>query len=261
MTAWRLPAPLFFIVHLNISMTTSVPNSFNPEELAKMLKDAPKEAELGRNDSDRPDTYHDRSQETVERIASEAIDYASERCSGPMVHKVMAALIMSNMIDWHSRMHGIILMTRTVVKTVLLAGLVILANFRLLWISCLKSIWVMTISSPLLTDVTRLYKFCLRYRAPTGAFLPYCSIFTPSMTVMTAWSRIRDFSRYEINADGVVRIRHNQREPYYRDNGGKIMSLMSPDGPHPFYQLVSDTQGLCAITRDKLLEFALDRTD
>ena len=109
MRAWRLPAPLFFIVHSNISMTTSVPNSFNPEELAKMLKDAPKEAELGRDHSDRPVTYHDMSQETVERIASEAIDYASERSSGPMVHKVMAAMIISNMINWHSRMHGVIL--------------------------------------------------------------------------------------------------------------------------------------------------------
>ena len=89
----RLPAPLSLIVQFEITMTTSVPNSFNPDELAKMLKDAPKEAELRRNDSDRPETYHDRSQETVERIAAEAIEYASERCSGPMVHKVMAAMI------------------------------------------------------------------------------------------------------------------------------------------------------------------------
>ncbi len=81
------------------------------------------------------------------------------------------------------------------------------------------------------------------------------------MTTMTTWSRIRDFSRYQINSDGVVRIKPKQTEAYYRDRGGEIVPLMSPDGPHPFYHLVSDTQGLCAITRDKLLEFALDRTD
>ena len=81
------------------------------------------------------------------------------------------------------------------------------------------------------------------------------------MAVMTTWSRIRDFSRYEINADGVVRIRHNQRALYYKDHGGELVPLLGSDGPYPFYHLVSDTQGLCVITRDKLLEFALDRTD
>ena len=75
------------------------------------------------------------------------------------------------------------------------------------------------------------------------------------------WSRIRDFSRYEINTDGVVRIKPGQTDFYYKDHGGELVPLLVPDGPHPFYQLVSDTQGLCAITRDKLLEFALDRTD
>ena len=82
------------------------------------------------------------------------------------------------------------------------------------------------------------------------------------MTNKITWSRIRDFSRYEINADGVVRIRHNQRAPYYRDHGGETMPLMSPDGPCPYYRLSSDTQGLCVIPKADLLDnFAIDFTD
>ena len=81
------------------------------------------------------------------------------------------------------------------------------------------------------------------------------------MTTDTTWSCIRDFSRYQINVDGEVRIKPGQTDFYYKDHGGELVPLLAPDGPYPSYHLVSDTQGLCVITRDKLLEFALDRTD
>ena len=79
------------------------------------------------------------------------------------------------------------------------------------------------------------------------------------MITKNIWSRIRDFSRYQINDDGVVRIKPNQTGVYYRDHGGELVPLMPPDGPHPYYHLVSDTQGLCVITKALLLDkFALD---
>ena len=90
-------------------MTTSVPNSFNPEDLAKMLESAPKEADLGRAVTENSDTTHDFSEETVSNIADEALDYASERSHGPLVHKVMVCKIICNMIEWHSKMHSVIL--------------------------------------------------------------------------------------------------------------------------------------------------------
>ena len=71
------------------------------------------------------------------------------------------------------------------------------------------------------------------------------------MTTELTWSRIQDFSRYQINDDNVVRTKAD----------GKLVPLMAPDSSHPFYHLVSDTQGLCAITQARLSELALDRTD
>ena len=82
------------------------------------------------------------------------------------------------------------------------------------------------------------------------------------MTNKITWSRIIDFSRYQINADGEVRIKPGQTDFYYKDHGGELIPLMSPDGPCPFYHLVSDTQGLCAIPKADLLDnFALDFID
>ena len=80
------------------------------------------------------------------------------------------------------------------------------------------------------------------------------------MTTKNTWSRIRDFSRYQINAEGVVRIKPNQTGVYYKGHGGEIMPLMAPDGPHPFYHLASDSMDcVCTVTQDALLnELAID---
>ena len=85
-------------------MTSSIPESFNMDDLKALLADAPKE-----EDFNKADTTHDFSEETVSNIADEALDYASERSHGPLVHKVMVCKIICQMIDWHSKMHSIIL--------------------------------------------------------------------------------------------------------------------------------------------------------
>ena len=75
----------------------------------------------------------------------------------------------------------------------------------------------------------------------------------------TTWFRLRDFSLYQINADGVVRIKPNQTAFYYKDHGGELVPLMSPDSTCPFYHLISDSQGRCAVTKADLLDkFILD---
>ena len=85
-------------------MTSSIPESFNMDDLKALLADAPKE-----EDFNKADTTHDFSEETVSNIADEALDYASERSHGPLVHKVMVCKIICNMIEWHSKMHSVIL--------------------------------------------------------------------------------------------------------------------------------------------------------
>ena len=85
-------------------MTSSIPESFNMDDLKSMLESAPKEEDLKK-----VDTTQDFSEETVTRIADEAIDYATDRSHGPLVHKVMVCKIICQMIDWHSKMHSVIL--------------------------------------------------------------------------------------------------------------------------------------------------------
>jgi len=81
---------------------TVTPDSFSMDELKQMLADAPKEEELKK-----VDTTHDYSPETIYEIAHEALEYATERSHGPLVHKVMACEIINQMFEWHTRMHEV----------------------------------------------------------------------------------------------------------------------------------------------------------
>ena len=80
-------------------MTSSVPDSFNLDELSAMLENAPQEEEL--HNANEPKNL---SPEDIQRIALEAINYASERAPGPVVHKVMVMAIITRMIEWHTHM-------------------------------------------------------------------------------------------------------------------------------------------------------------
>ena len=81
---------------------TATPDSFSMDDLKALLEDAPKEEELKK-----VDTTHDYSPETIYEIAHEALEYATERSHGPLVHKVMACEIINQMFEWHTRMHEV----------------------------------------------------------------------------------------------------------------------------------------------------------
>ena len=75
-------------------MTSSIPDSFNLDELSAMLENAPQEEELHT-------TEKELSPEFIEKVAMDALDKATEECPDPLVHKVMAMTVIHRMIDWH----------------------------------------------------------------------------------------------------------------------------------------------------------------
>ena len=76
---------------------TTVPNSFSMDELSKAMEDAPKEDELQAQVNNKEYT-----QEYVENAASDAINFAENLVANPLVHKVMAMMIINRMVIWHS---------------------------------------------------------------------------------------------------------------------------------------------------------------
>ena len=73
---------------------TSIPDSFNLDELSAMLENAPQEEELHA-------TEKELTPEFIEKVAMDALDKATEECPDPLVHKVMAMTVTHRMIDWH----------------------------------------------------------------------------------------------------------------------------------------------------------------
>ena len=78
---------------------TSVPNSFNLDELSKMLESAPQEEDLRTEATNDSKEY---TPEFIEDVAREALDFATDKCDDPLVHKVMAMMIVHRMIEWHT---------------------------------------------------------------------------------------------------------------------------------------------------------------
>ena len=79
-------------------MTSSIPDSFNLDELSAMLETAPQEEDLHAvaDNSDKELTP-----EYIESIAQEMLELASEKCPDPLVHKVIAMMVICRMVDWH----------------------------------------------------------------------------------------------------------------------------------------------------------------
>ena len=63
-----------------------------------MLENAPQEEDLHAvaDNSDK-----EFSSEFIEDVALKALDTATEQCPDPLVHKVMAMMVVSRMVDWH----------------------------------------------------------------------------------------------------------------------------------------------------------------
>ena len=77
--------------------SSSIPDAFSTEELQRMLAEAQPEPEVTTD----PDLQ---SEEYICDIAQEAIELATDKSAGPMVHKVILHQIVGHMIDWHSKM-------------------------------------------------------------------------------------------------------------------------------------------------------------
>ena len=82
-------------------MTSSIPDSFNMDELEKALELAPREEDLGRAVIDNSEDK-ELSSEFIESVAQECLELATEKCNDPLVHKVMCMMIVSRMIAWHN---------------------------------------------------------------------------------------------------------------------------------------------------------------
>ena len=78
-------------------MSTSVPNEISMDDLTAALESAPAEEELRSNLDKR-----EYSQEYIEQVASDALDMASDLVKDPVVHKVMAMMIINRMVSWHT---------------------------------------------------------------------------------------------------------------------------------------------------------------
>ena len=79
-------------------MTSSIPESFNMDQLSELLETAQSEDDLhtAADNSDKELTP-----DVIEGIAQEALELATEKCPDPLVHKVMAMMIICRMVDWH----------------------------------------------------------------------------------------------------------------------------------------------------------------
>ena len=82
--------------------SSSIPESFSMDDLEKAMETAPSEellrASVGCNDD------KEYTPEFIDNVAMEALDLASSKCKDPIVHKVMAMMIVSRMIAWHNTM-------------------------------------------------------------------------------------------------------------------------------------------------------------
>ena len=79
-------------------MTSSIPDSFNIDDLEQLLEDAPLDI------VDRPvekQEYESREEE-ISAIADKALIWATEQVNDPLVHKVMMMNIAARMVEWHT---------------------------------------------------------------------------------------------------------------------------------------------------------------
>ncbi len=63
-----------------------------------MLENAPQEEDLH---AVADNSEKELSPEFIENVALKALDMATEECPDPLVHKVIAMMVISRMVDWH----------------------------------------------------------------------------------------------------------------------------------------------------------------
>ena len=79
-------------------MTSSIPESFNLDQLSELLESAQSEDDLhtAADNSDKELTP-----EFIESVAQEVLEIATDKCPDPLVHKVIAMMVICRMVDWH----------------------------------------------------------------------------------------------------------------------------------------------------------------
>ena len=79
-------------------MTSSIPESFNMDQLSELLESAQSEDDLhtAADNSDKELTP-----EFIEGVAQEVLEIATDKCPDPLVHKVIAMMVICRMVDWH----------------------------------------------------------------------------------------------------------------------------------------------------------------
>jgi hypothetical protein len=79
-------------------MTSSIPESFNMDQLSELLETAQSEEDMhtAADNSDKELTP-----EFIEGVAQEVLELATDKCPDPLVHKVIAMMVICRMVDWH----------------------------------------------------------------------------------------------------------------------------------------------------------------
>ena len=83
------------------SFENTLPNSISTADLQK-LADAAKEA--GTDEETSEELYSGLTFDQVYDLADEGLTLIAEKCSHPLGHKVAAIIVMSNMLNWHTKM-------------------------------------------------------------------------------------------------------------------------------------------------------------
>ena len=84
-------------------MTSSIPDGFSMGELEALHETARHEDDCRCEKCDDERLYDGKTADEVCDIAHKHLDAACEDCDDPIVHKVMAIMVIENMINWHTK--------------------------------------------------------------------------------------------------------------------------------------------------------------
>jgi len=94
------------LLSVNMTASANIPDGFSMGELELLAQAAAqREEDASECDchSDGEACFDGKTKEEVKSIVDGLLALSLEECNDPMVHKIMALEIISNMIDWHTR--------------------------------------------------------------------------------------------------------------------------------------------------------------
>lgn len=89
-----------------MTASANIPDGFSMGELELLAQAAAQREDYGSEcdcHSDDEAYFDGKTQEEVESIVEGLLALSLEECNDPMVHKIMALEIITNMIEWHTR--------------------------------------------------------------------------------------------------------------------------------------------------------------